>query len=233
MIRVVVIDDQTLLAEGLKMLLSREPDIEVVAVGANGREAIDLVESLQPEVLLLDIRMPEMDGVEAVRRLRAQGEKVKIIILTTFNDDQYIHEGMAHGAQGYLLKDAAPAQIAEAIRVVAGGSSVMAPGVAERVFRRKSTADDKDASDSSTSAETLPLSSIKPELKLPECFRDLTERERDIVALVAEGKSNLEISETLYLTEGTVKNHLTKILGKCGLRDRTQLAVLWIRGSLE
>jgi len=229
----VVTDDQTLLAEGLKMLLSKEPDIEVIAVGANGREAMDLVKSLQPEVLLLDIRMPEMDGVEAIRRLRAQGEDVKIIILTTFNDDQYIHEGMALGAQGYLLKDATPAQIAEAIRAVAGGSSVMAPGVAERVFRQKSALEETAALSTSTTAEKPPLAPDKPEHKLPECFRDLTERERDIVALIAEGKSNLEISETLYLTEGTVKNHITKILGKCGLRDRTQLAVLWIRGILE
>lgn len=230
MIRVVVIDDQTLIAEGLKMLLSREPDIEVVAVGANGDAAIQLVLDFQPEVLLLDIRMPEMDGVEAIRRLRARGEKVKIIILTTFNDDQYIHEGMALGAQGYLLKDATPAQIAEAIRAVAGGSSVMATGVAERVFRQKSGIEEAV---SLMSAEKSSLTPASPEHRLAECFRDLTDREKDIVALVAEGKSNLEISETLYLTEGTVKNHLTKILGKCGLRDRTQLAVLWIRGSLE
>lgn len=230
MIRVVVIDDQTLLAEGLKMLISKEPDIEVVAIGANGVEAIRLVRDFQPEVLLLDIRMPEMDGVEAIRRLRAQGEKVKIIILTTFNDDKYIHEGMALGAQGYLLKDATPAQIAEAIRAVAGGSSVMAPGVAERVFRQKTAAGEAEPSSPIAGA---PQDSNLSGRSLPECFRDLTERERDIVALVAEGKSNLEISETLYLTEGTVKNHLTKILGKCGLRDRTQLAVLWIRGSLE
>lgn len=230
MIQVVVIDDQTLLAEGLKMLLSKEPDIEVVAIGANGVEAIQLVSDFRPEVLLLDIRMPEMDGVEAIRRLRAQGEKVKIIILTTFNDDQYIHEGMALGAQGYLLKDATPAQIAEAIRAVAGGSSVMAPDVAERVFRQKPAAAEPVTSPTLfKSPQDLSLSGRI----LPECFRDLTERERDIVALVSEGKSNLEISETLYLTEGTVKNHLTKILGKCGLRDRTQLAVLWIRGSLE
>lgn len=230
MIQVVVADDQTLLAEGLKMLLSKEPDIEVVAIGANGVEAIQLVADFRPEVLLLDIRMPEMDGVDAIRRLRAQGEKVKIIILTTFNDDQYIHEGMALGAQGYLLKDATPAQIAEAIRAVAGGSSVMAPGVAERVFRQKTaTAEIVTSPPLAQSLQDLSLSGRI----LPECFRDLTERERDIVALVAEGKSNLEISETLYLTEGTVKNHLTKILGKCGLRDRTQLAVLWIRGSLE
>lgn len=230
MIRVVIIDDQTLLAEGLKMLISKEPDIEVVAIGANGVEAIRLVRDFQPEVLLLDIRMPEMDGVEAIRRLRALGEKVKIIILTTFNDDQYIHEGMTLGAQGYLLKDATPAQIAEAIRAVAGGSSVMATGVAERVFRQKTAAGETEPSPPMAEA---PQDSKPSGRSLPECFRDLTERERDIVALVAEGKSNLEISETLYLTEGTVKNHLTKILGKCGLRDRTQLAVLWIRGSLE
>jgi DNA-binding NarL/FixJ family response regulator len=226
----VVIDDQTLIAEGLKMLLSMEPDIEVVAVGANGDAAIQLVIDFQPEVLLLDIRMPEMDGVEAIRRLRARGEKVKIIILTTFNDDQYIHEGMALGAQGYLLKDATPAQIAEAIRAVAGGSLVMATGVAERVFRQNPG---NEEAVSLMSAEKSSLTPAAPEHRLAECFRDLTDREKDIVALVAEGKSNLEISETLYLTEGTVKNHLTKILGKCGLRDRTQLAVLWIRGSLE
>lgn len=230
MIRVIVADDQTLIAEGLKMLLSKEQDIEVVAVGSNGREAVDLVKAYQPEVLLLDIRMPEMDGVEAIRRLRAQGEKVKIIILTTFNDDRYIHEGMALGAQGYLLKDATPAQIAEAIRVVAGGSSVMAPGVADRVFRQKTFGDEAGTSESGAQPSE---SAAGPVCEHPECFRDLTGRERDIVALVAEGKSNLEISEMLYLTEGTVKNHLTKILGKCGLRDRTQLAVLWIRGSLE
>ncbi|MZQ97141.1 MAG: response regulator [Acidaminobacter sp.] len=229
MIQVVVVDDQTLLAEGLKMLLSKEPDIEVVAVGANGLEAIQLVANFQPEVLLLDIRMPEMDGVEAIRRLRAQGENVKIIILTTFNDDQYIHEGMALGAQGYLLKDATPAQIGEAIRAVAGGSSVMAPGVAERVFKKTAAVE----TEPSLPMAEAPQDSNLSGRSLPECFRDLTEREKDIVALVAEGKSNLEISETLYLTEGTVKNHLTKILGKCCLRDRTQLAVLWIRGSLE
>lgn len=222
MIKVVVADDQTLIAEGLKLLLSREPDIEVVGLAGHGLEAIRLVESLQPDVLLLDIRMPELDGVETIRRLKDMGETVNIIILTTFDDDRYIHEGMSLGAKGYLLKDATPSQIAEAIRVVAGGSLVMTPAVTARLFQPHEGGASGEHSSQARVAQT--------EACLEACFKDLTERERDIVALIAEGKSNLEISETLFLTEGTVKNHISRILSKCGLRDRTQLAVLWLKG---
>jgi DNA-binding NarL/FixJ family response regulator len=219
MIRVVVVDDQFIISEGLKLLLSKAPDLEVVGSGSNGLEALELVERLKPDVLLLDIRMPEMDGVETIGKLRARGDQVKIIILTTFDDDQYILEGMSRGAQGYLLKDASPAQIADAVRAVAGGSSVMAPGVAARMMAHMRKRED----------------AAEPEVGVleNECFRDLTERERDIVKLIAEGKTNQEIGETLFLTEGTVKNHITRILSKCGMRDRTQLAVLWLKGSID
>lgn len=219
MIRVVVVDDQFIISEGLKLLLSKAPDLEVVGSGSNGLEALELVERLKPDVLLLDIRMPEMDGVETIGKLRTRGDQVKIIILTTFDDDQYILEGMSRGAQGYLLKDASPAQIADAVRAVAGGSSVMAPGVAARMMvhmRKREEAAEPEVG-----------------VRENECFRDLTERERDIVKLIAEGKTNQEIGETLFLTEGTVKNHITRILSKCGMRDRTQLAVLWLKGSID
>jgi DNA-binding NarL/FixJ family response regulator len=237
MIRLAIVDDQMLITEGLKMLLSKEPDLEIVAVGANGLEALEIVETLSPDVLLLDIRMPVLDGVETIRRLRARGDAVKIVILTTFDDDHYILQGLMLGAQGYLLKDASPAQIAEALRAVAGGGVIMAPGVAARVLsmshREGSAANTDFAADvfSASGRDSTSTRSDSDALSPGEavCFKELTERERDIVSLIAEGKSNQEISDILYLTEGTVKNHITRILSKCALRDRTQLAVMWLK----
>lgn len=215
--KLIIIDDQRILAEGLKLLLSQEQDIEVLAIGENGQEAVELVDALSPELVLMDIQMPVMNGVEAIRQIKEKHPNVHCLILTTFSDDAYIFEGMRHGAAGYLLKDASPKEIAEALRVVYKGGALLQPDVAAKMLKQFSAL-----------ANHQPVKSTLSDDEA-NCFSSLTEREKDIVALVAEGLSNIEIGEKLYLTEGTVKNNLTRILQKLELRDRTQLAVLWIK----
>lgn len=214
--RLIIADDQRILAEGLKLLLSQEEDIEVAGIAENGQEAVELAEQLKPDLVLMDIQMPVMNGVEAIRRIKSSHPEIKCLILTTFSDDEYIFEGMRHGAAGYLLKDASPKEIASALRVVAGGGALIQPDIAAKMLRQFST-----------------LANHQEQNRHSHCFDSLTEREKEIVALVAEGLSNLEIGEQLFLTEGTVKNNLTRILQKLELRDRTQLAVLWLKCHTE
>lgn len=214
--KLIIIDDQRILAEGLKLLLSQEPDIEVVGIGENGREAIALTQACQPDVVLMDIQMPVMNGVEAIKLIKEQHPQVHCIILTTFSDDDYIFEGIRNGAAGYLLKDASPKEIAEALRVVYRGGALIQPDVAAKMLKQFSQMANHNSIDSKSGQVS---------------FEGLTEREEEIAALVAAGLSNLEIGEKLYLTEGTVKNNLTRILQKLELRDRTQLAIHWIRAE--
>lgn len=206
-IRVLLVDDQRLMREGLRVLLELEEGLEVVGEAGDGKEALEAYATLRPDVVLMDVRMPGMDGVEATRRLRERWPDARIIILTTFDDDAYVFEGLRAGALGYLLKDVSGDDLAKAIRTVAAGGALLAPSVARKVVAEFSR---------------LAPPSRPPDEGLPE---PLSEREKEVLRLLAQGLSNREIAERLVLAEGTVKNHVTTILQKLGVRDRTQAAL--------
>jgi len=206
-IRLLLVDDQRLMRDGLRILLELESDFEVVGEAENGSEALEAYRQLNPDVILMDIRMPEMDGVEATRRLRAMDLNSKVIILTTFDDNEYVFEGLRAGALGYLLKDVSGDELADAIRKVAAGGSMIEPSVARKVVAEFA----RLASPSSAVTEGL----IEP----------LSEREVEILKLVSQGLTNKEIANKLFLAEGTVKNYVTSILQKIDVRDRTQAAI--------
>ena len=208
MIRVLLVDDQTLIRQGIAMLLELEPDLEVVGAVGDGRAAIEAVERLHPDVVLMDVRMPEMDGVTATRELHRRFPDVGVIILTTFDDDEYIFEGLKAGARGYLLKDISSEEMAEAVRTVARGEALIQPSIARKVVAEFS----RLAAGSPPAPERSPL-------KLPGA---LTERELDVLKALARGMSNKEIAAALVITEGTVKTHISNILAKLDVRDRTQ-----------
>lgn len=210
-IRVMLIDDQALFREGLETLLSVHKDIQVVGQAGNGQEALDIAAKLKPEVALMDVRMPIMDGVRATRRFKESLPGCKVIVLTTFDDDEYIFDALRMGAVGYLLKDVPSAQLVEAIRAAARGESILEPSVAAKVI-----------------AEFSRVSSMVPPAQMEALVEPLSERELEILGLIAHGASNKEVAEQLFIAEGTVKNHMTHILGKLGVRDRTQ-AVLKAR----
>ena len=210
MIRVLLVDDQALFCEGLRTLLDLQPDIEVVGEANNGREAIECVARAAPDVVLMDIQMPVLDGVAATRDIRAHHPNTRVIVLTTFDDDEYVFEALRAGAVGYLLKDVASDRLAEAIRCAARGESFLQPSVAAKVVAEYiRLADAPHARERANQALGEPLS----------------DRELEILRLVATGASNKEIAATLVIAEGTVKNHVTNILGKLGVRDRTQAAL--------
>ena len=204
MIRVLIVDDQSLIREGLSMMLGLYNNIFLVGEATNGKEAIEILGEKEIDLLLMDIRMPIMDGVEATRIIKEKYPKVKVLILTTFNEDEYIFEGLKNGADGYLLKDISSEELVNAIEVVYKGNMLLQPDVAKKALGTMNKA---------TSHEN-------------KLFMELTKREHEIALLVSKGKTNKEISDLLFITEGTVKNHLTKILDKLNLRDRTQLALL-------
>ena len=206
-IRILLVDDQRLMREGLRILLEMEPDLEVAGEAENGQVALEAYEALQPDVVLMDVRMPGMDGVEATWRLHERWPQARVIILTTFDDDEYIFEGLRAGAMGYLLKDVSGHDLAEAVRTVAGGGALIQPSVARKVV----------AEFARVSSPARPV-----EAGLPEPFSD---REREILELLALGLSNREIAQRLSLAQGTVKNYVTAILQKLGARDRTQAAI--------
>ncbi len=215
-VRVMIVDDQTLLREGFRKLLELEPGIEVVGMAGDGEAALALVEQLHanqspPDVILMDIRMPRMDGISAIQALKARWPQAHIVILTTFDDDDLIYAGLRAGALGYLLKDCSAEQLMNAIRAAARGEVLLQPHIAGKVFAGLAQP-----------AAPKPQPSSSPAMAYVE---ELTERERDILKLVARGASNREIGETLFITEGTVKNHMSNILSKLGLRDRTQAAL--------
>ena len=203
-IRLLLVDDQPLFREGLRTLLSVLPDFEVVGEAGNGEEAIRLARTLRPSVVLMDLQMPVLDGVAATRRLREEQPDCRVIVLTTFDDDDKVFDGLRAGAVGYLLKDAPSEKLAEAIRVAARGETFLQPSVAAKVVAEFSRLSRKS---------TLAL--VEP----------LSERELEILRLIAKGESNREIGERLFLAEGTVKNHVTNILAKLDARDRTEAAV--------
>ena len=205
-IRILLVDDQALFREGLRTLLSIQSDFEVVGEASNGDEALRLASTLHPAVVLMDLRMPILDGVTATRRLHAAHPDCRVIVLTTFDDDEDVFEGLRAGAVGYLLKDTPSDKLAEAIRAAARGESFLQPSIAAKVVAEF--------------ARLAPPTTLRPPLA-----EALSERELDILRLVATGASNREIAATLFLAEGTVKNHLTNILGKLEVRDRTQAAL--------
>jgi DNA-binding NarL/FixJ family response regulator len=204
-IRVLVADDQSMVRAGFRMLLAREPDIEVAAEASNGLEAVEKAARFRPTVILMDIRMPELDGLEATRRILAADEKARILILTTFDLDEYVYEALRAGASGFVLKDDPPEQLIAAVRIVAGGDSLLSPAVTRRVIEQFTRI---------------------PHQAAPRQFADLTERELDVFRLVARGRSNAEIGQELFISETTVKTHVTHILQKLELRDRVQAVVL-------
>lgn len=207
-IRVLLVDDQALFREGLETLLSVHKDIQVVGQASNGQEAVEVATKVHPEVVLMDVRMPILNGVRATRRLKKALPHCRVIVLTTFDDDEYVFDALRAGAVGYLLKDVASAQLVEAIRAAARGESILEPSVAAKVI-----------------AEFTRVSSMVPSTQMEQLVDPLSERELEILSLIARGASNKEIASQLYIAEGTVKNHVTHILGKLGVRDRTQAAL--------
>ncbi len=214
-IKVLVVDDQEIITRGLKMILEAEDDIIVTGTAADGREACEMCKRQQPDVVLMDIKMPVMNGVEATGRIKKDFPGTSVLILTTFNEEAYIFDALAGGAYGYLLKESTPEEIVTAVRTVYRGGALLQPGVADRVMGRFSRMARKPAGD-------------QVDLRANQ----LTEREKEIARLVGEGRSNREIAAELYLSQGTVRNQLSSILAKLELRDRTQLAIFAIKNNL-
>jgi DNA-binding NarL/FixJ family response regulator len=216
-IRILIADDQALVRTGFRMILENSPDMQVVGEAADGAEAAALALSLQPDIVLMDVRMPETDGVQATRRICARGAgHTRILMLTTFDLDEYVYASLRAGASGFLLKDTLADDLRSAIRVVAGGDAVVAPSVTRRLLERfVGTNADRD-----TDTNTGP-----PPLAPALAVDTLTEREREVLALLARGLSNSEIAALLYVGEGTVKTHVSRVLAKLGLRDRVQAVV--------
>jgi len=202
---VLIVDDHSIVREGLRTLLSEEAEIEVVGEAANGAEAVKLVATRHPHVVLMDLVMPEVDGIEAIRRIRARKYACEILVLTSFGDDQHVRDAIQAGATGYLLKDVLKADLLRAIHAAARGEPTLHPE-AQRVLIRQTTA--------------------------PSPFKDLTERELDVLRLIAQGRSNREIALTLHLTEGTVKGYVSTVLDKLQVDDRTQAALFAVRHKL-
>ncbi|NEU79574.1 response regulator transcription factor [Nostoc sp. UIC 10630] len=207
MIKVLLVDDQGLIRQGLRALLELEPDLEIVAEAENGEQAINLVAEFQPDVVLLDIRMPIMDGVAATKEIQKRFPTTKILVLTTFDDDEYVSAALQNGAMGYLLKDTPSEELAVAIRAVYKGYTQLGPGIVKKLLTQFSNG---------TPIHSTPV---------PSTLTELTPREKEVLRLIATGASNREIAQELYISEGTVKNHVTNILNTLNLRDRTQAAI--------
>ncbi|HEY9685304.1 MAG TPA: response regulator transcription factor [Oculatellaceae cyanobacterium] len=211
MIRILIVDDQNLVREGMASLLSLEEDLEVIGQASNGEEACQLADTLSPDVVLMDVRMPVCDGVTASGIIHSKHPKIKIIVLTTFDEEEYIMLALQRGASGYLLKDTPSEQVAAVIRSVFAGHTLLGPTITPKVLSH--------------------LTAVRSEPKKADYTAILTTREIDVLKLLGQGKSNREISRELNITEGTVKNHITKIFNQVGVRDRTQ-AALWVQQNL-
>jgi DNA-binding NarL/FixJ family response regulator len=207
MIKVLLVDDQSLIRQGLKALLELEPDLEIIGEGENGQVAINLASTLQPDVILMDVRMPIMDGVAATEEIHKRFPEIKVLVLTTFDDNEYVSAALQYGAMGYLLKDTPSEELAVAIRAVHKGYTQLGPGIVKKLLTQFPPT----------------IQNSKPEP--PTILAELTPREKDVLRLIATGASNREISQKLFISEGTVKNHVTSILNRLNLRDRTQAAI--------
>ena len=207
MIRVLLVDDQALVRAGFRLILELEPDVEVVGEAADGAQCLRMVGSERPDVVLMDIRMPTMDGIEATRRLMAAGSSARVLVLTTFDLDEYVYDAMRAGASGFLLKDVPREELVAGVRIVARGDALLAPAVTKRMVER---------------FVRLP----PPATGVPDVLRVLSERELEVFGLVARGLSNAEIADRLVVGEATVKTHVARVLAKLGLRDRVQVVVL-------
>ncbi|MFI9493399.1 response regulator [Streptomyces halstedii] len=206
-IRVLIVDDQMMVREGFSVLLNAMPGIEVAGEAVDGRQAVSQVAALRPDVVLMDIRMPELNGIEATREIVAADADAKVLVLTTFDLDEYVYQALRAGASGFLLKDASARQLADGVRVVASGEALLAPTVTRRLL-----------TEFSKRAEA-------PRPPAMARIGDLTERETEVLVLIAQGLSNMEIAAHLVVAESTIKTHVSRILVKLGLRDRTQAAV--------
>jgi DNA-binding NarL/FixJ family response regulator len=202
-IRVLVADDQALVRSGFRMILEERADLELVGEAGDGVEVIELARTLDPDVILMDVRMPNLDGVEATRRLVDAGTRARILVLTTFDLDEYVYAAIRAGASGFLLKDVEPTELVDAIRVVAAGNSLFGPEATERLVARFA----------------------QPRPENTEALDGLTEREREILRMLATGLSNAELAQQLYLSETTVKTHVSSVLRKLGVRDRVQAVI--------
>ena len=209
-IRVLVVDDQAMVRAGFRLLLADEPDIEVVGEASNGIEAVDMAARLRPHVVLMDIRMPELDGLEATRRILAADASSRILILTTFDLDEYVYQALRAGASGFVLKDDPPEQLLAAVRTVAGGDALLSPSITRRVIQQFTRVH-------------------KPP---PQAVETLTGRELDVFRLITRGYSNAEIGRALFISDTTVKTHVTRLLQKLDLRDRAQAIVLAYQSGL-
>ncbi|RXT04491.1 response regulator transcription factor [Ammoniphilus sp. CFH 90114] len=222
-IRIALIDDHQLFREGIKRILEMEPSFEVVGIGSNGEEACHLAEELKPEIMLMDINMPKMSGVEATEKIKALSPETKVIILSIHDDENYVHQAFSSGANGYLLKEMESDSLIEAIQVVAGGEAYIHPRVTGKLiteFRRLSSKQDNDI------AHVELADNVSAER-----FNSLTPREKEVLQLMAEGRSNKAIGDYLYISEKTVKNHVSSILQKLDVQDRTQAVVISIKNG--
>jgi DNA-binding NarL/FixJ family response regulator len=218
-VRVLIADDQTLVRAGFRMIVDARDDLEVVGDAADGAEAVRLAETLRPDVVLMDIRMPIMDGIDATRMLAGPDavNPLRVLILTTFDPDEYVYEALRAGASGFLLKDTPPAQLVEAIRVVAAGDALLAPSVTRRLIERFAA---------TRAPSTVPEQVAREDgVAAPASFSDLTAGETEVLRLIARGLSNVQIGEALFIGESTVKTHVGRLLMKLGLRDRVQAVV--------
>jgi len=212
-IRVLLCDDQALVRSGFRLILEARPDLQVVGEAEDGAQAVRLAAQTQPDVILMDVRMPHLDGVEATRQIVAAGSPARILVLTTYDLDEYVYAAIRAGASGFLLKDVQPAQLAEAIRVIAAGDALLAPSVTRRLLGQF--------------ARTLP-----EQRAIPATLSALTEREADVLRLLAAGLSNAELAGRLYISEATVKSHVSSLLRKLGVRDRVQAVILAYEAGL-
>ncbi len=206
-VRVVLADDQPLVRSGLRVLMADHPDLEVVGEAATGAEAVQLVRDVNPDVVVMDIRMPGMDGIEATRLITADRATTRVLILTTFDEDDYVYGALRAGASGFMVKDMALEDILAAVRVVAAGDALIAPGVTRRLI-----------------ADFVGRPEVAPE-RSPQPVEGITEREREVLTLVGRGRSNTEIAEDLFITVATAKSHVSRLLTKLGARDRVQLVI--------
>lgn len=243
MTRVLLVDDQALVRSGFSLILSVEDDFEVVGEAGDGAAAIELTRALRPDIVLMDVQMPAMDGIEATRRIVAE-DLAKVLVLTTFDHDEYVFDGLAAGASGFLLKNSDAEHLVEAVRTVAAGHALLAPQITRRVIEqmvagerqapseRRPSGDRTPSAEATTLVESVGTHAARQQMAAPAGLALLTPREREVLELVGTGLSNAEIASTLYLGEATVKTHVSNVLAKLHVRDRVQAVVLAHRAGL-